>query len=141
MDQIAEFISQNLMLSLAFVIILVLLFNNLFGARLKGYNPITPAQATQLINHSDAVILDVREGKEFETGHIVNAIHIPQGGINKRLPELEKYKQKPIIVNCRSGNRSAHVCGILKKSGFEQINNLSGGIMAWQNASLPITKQ
>jgi len=141
MDQITAFITENLYLCLAFVIILALLVNNLFGAKLKGYNPVTPAQATQLINHDDAVIVDVREDKEFVTGHIVNSIHIPQSGISKRLSELEKYKQKPVIVSCRSGSRSAHVCGILKKNGFDKIHNLSGGIMAWQSASLPITKQ
>ncbi len=140
MDQLSAFISENLLLVIAFVIIFVMLVNNLFGAKLKGYNPISPAQATQLVNHSNAVIVDVREDKEFDSGHIVNAIHIPQGGISKRLSELEKYKQNPIIVSCRSGSRSAHVCGILKKNGFEQIHNLTGGIMAWQNASLPITR-
>lgn len=140
MDQLSAFISENLLLSIAFIVILVMLFNNLLGAKLKGYNPVSPAQATQLINHNDAVIVDVREDKEYVTGHIVNAIHIPQSGISKRLSELEKFKQQPVIISCRSGSRSAHVCGILKKNGFDQIYNLSGGIMAWQSASLPITK-
>jgi len=141
MDQLSAFISENLMLCLAFVIIFMMLFNNLLGAKLKGYKPVSPSEATQLINHSDAVIVDVREDKEYVTGHIVNSIHIPQSKITDRLSELELYKEKPIIVSCRSGSRSAHVCGILKKKGFDQIHNLSGGIMAWQNASLPITKQ
>ena len=141
MDQLTAFISENLLLCLAFVIILVMLLNNLLGAKLKGYHPVSPAEATQLINHSEAVILDVREDKEYVTGHIVNSIHIPQSGISNRLSEIEKYKQKPVIVSCRSGSRSAHACGILKKNGFDQVHNLSGGIMAWQNASLPITRQ
>jgi len=141
MDQLSAFISENLLLCLAFVIVFVMLFNNLFAAKLKGYHPVSPAEATQLMNHDGAVLIDVREDKEYVTGHIVNAIHIPQSGIKNRLSEIEQYKQKPVIVSCRSGSRSAHVCGILKKNGFAQIHNLSGGIMAWQNASLPITKQ
>ncbi|MFV2060584.1 MAG: rhodanese-like domain-containing protein [Gammaproteobacteria bacterium] len=141
MDQLSAFLTENIYLAMAFVIILVLLLNNLFAAKLKGYHPVSPSEATQLINHSDAVIVDVREDKEFVTGHIVNSIHIPQSTITNRLSELDDYKQKPVIVSCRSGSRSAHVCGILKKNGFDQIHNLSGGIMAWQNASLPITKQ
>jgi len=116
MDQLTAFITANPYLCLAFVIILVMLLNNLFGAKLKGYHPVSPAEATQLINHDDAVIVDVREDKEYVTGHIVNSIHIPQSGLTNRLSELDKYKQKPVIVSCRSGSRSAHVCGILKKN-------------------------
>lgn len=73
-------------------------------------------------------------------GHIINSVHIPLGTLNNRLNELEKYKSRPIIVGCRSGQRSAAACTTLKKQGFETVYNLSGGVMGWQNANLPLTK-
>ena len=55
----------------------------------------------------------------------------------RRLAELEKYKGKPIIAVCRSGNRSGSACGMLKKAGFENLHNLAGGMQAWEQAGLP----
>ncbi len=140
MEQYIAFVTQNWMLVLAFIVILVMLFLNLFGGKLRGYQSVSPSDAVLMINHDDAVVLDVRENKEYQDGHILNAIHIPQSSLSSRLDELEKYKSRPIIVSCRSGQRSAHACAVLKKHGFESIYNLSGGVMSWQNASLPLTR-
>ncbi|HHH47663.1 MAG TPA: rhodanese-like domain-containing protein [Gammaproteobacteria bacterium] len=118
-----------------------MLFLNLFGSRLKGYQPVDPAEAVNLINHDNALVLDVREANEYQSGHILNARHIPQSALAKRLDELEKERNRPIILVCRSGSRSGHVAGMLKKHGFEKVYNLSGGIMAWQNANLPLTRK
>jgi len=140
MEQFVEFITNHIILSGAFVAILTLLLIDLFGASLKGYPSATPVEATQLINREDAIVLDIRENKEFQGGHIVNAIHIPLGNLKERHAELEKYKSRPIIAACRSGSRSGQACSQLKKAGFENIYNLKGGMMAWQHASLPIDK-
>jgi rhodanese-related sulfurtransferase len=129
------------MLIIALVVILVMLFLNLFGNKLRGYEVIDPIGSVKLINHEDAVVLDVRENNEYHNGHILNSIHIPQGNLASRITELEKYKTKPIIVGCRSGNRSGHACALLKKQGFETVYNLKGGVMAWQSANLPLTRK
>ena len=97
-------------------------------------------EATQMINHKDAVILDVREDSEFALGHLPNAKHIPLKQLTDRLKELEKFRNKPMIINCRSGARSARACGLLKKQGFENVYNLAGGMNAWSQAGLPIEK-
>ncbi len=141
MDLFISFVSHNWMLIIALVVILVMLFFNLFGSRLRGYQVIGPIESVSLINHEDAVILDVRENNEYHNGHILNSIHIPQGNLPNRIKELEKYKTKPIIVGCRSGHRSSHACALLKKQGFETVYNLKGGVMAWQNANLPLTRK
>lgn len=141
MEQYLTFVSHNLMLFAALAVILVMLFYNLFGHRLRGYQIVAPADAVNLINHNDAVVLDVREANEFQEGHIVNAIHIPQTALGKRVNELEKYKQNPIIVGCRSGHRSGQACAALKKQGFEKVYNLQGGVMAWRSANLPLTRK
>ena len=97
--------------------------------------------AVQLINHQDALVLDVREDVEYDAGHIANAKHIPVGKIEGRLQELEKFKSKPIVVVCRSGMRSNRACPVLRKHGFTNVHNLEGGINAWQQASLPVVKK
>lgn len=141
MDQLITFIPNHLMLFAALVIILGLLIHNLLGTQLSGFGSLSPSEATMLINRKNAVVLDVREDAEYKTGHILNSIHIPQSALKTRMGELEKHKNKPIIVGCRSGNRSGPACAQLKKQGFETVHNLKGGIMGWQNANLPLVKE
>ncbi len=140
MNEYIEFTNNHPILVGGFFAILTLLVFNLFGSRMRGYNVASPADATTLINRNDAVVIDVRTDKEFNEGHIVNSIHIPQASVKERIAELEKYKLKPIIVSCRTGQRSGQVCSTLKKQGFEHAYNLAGGISAWQSANFPLTK-
>lgn len=105
------------------------------------YANIGPALAIGVINKEDAVLIDVREMNEIKEGMINNAIHIPLSAINKRLSELDKYKDRAVLVYCRSGNRSGSVCRTLSSRGFDKVYNLAGGIMAWQDAHLPISKK
>jgi rhodanese-related sulfurtransferase len=109
------------------------------GGRLSGVEQADTLKATRLYN-DDALILDVREDKEYAAGHIPKARHIPLGQLAGRLQELDKFKSKPILVTCRSGHRSARACGTLKKAGFETVYNQAGGIIAWERANLPVTK-
>lgn len=97
-------------------------------------------KATQLINREDAVLLDVRESSEFAKGHILNARNVPLQQIEQRLRDLEKFKKKPLIVHCETGNRSGGAVAVLRRNGFEQVYNLSGGLAAWRQAGLPIEK-
>ena len=94
-----------------------------------------------MINHDDALVLDVRENKEYNEGHIINSLHIPLSNIKTRMNSLEKYKSKKVIIACRSGHRSGQACATLKKEGFENVFNLSGGVMAWESANLPLIKK
>jgi GrxC family glutaredoxin len=135
--QLTDFIMAEWPLFLALVVILALLARTwLGGGRVKG---IAPMEAIRIINHQDALVLDVRTDKEFNEGHVLDSLHIPLGVLSSRLGELEGYKDQPIIVACRSGARSAQACGILNKQGFAETYNLSGGVMAWQSANLPLT--
>jgi len=138
MAQIGEFIVSQWMLFAALVIILALLIRSFVGE--AGITSINPSRAIQLINHEEAVVLDVRMDDEFKEGHVLDSVHIPVGLLQNRIQELEKYKAKPIIVNCRSGHRSTSACGVLRKQGFASVYKLQGGILAWKNANLPLTK-
>jgi rhodanese-related sulfurtransferase len=131
-----DFVEQNLMwIMLAAISGGMLLFQTMRG----GGNNISVADATLKLNREDALIIDVRETHEWDRGHIPNARHIALGQIGKRLQEIEKFKSRPVIVVCASGNRSSSACGTLKRAGFEQVFNLSGGIGAWSEANLPVT--
>lgn len=108
--------------------------------RPSGAKTVSPSEATMLINREDAFILDVRETSEFSAGHLLEARNIPAGKIKERLSEIEKLKERPLIVCCASGVRSASTCGELKKLGFTKLHNLAGGIDAWKAAGLPLKK-
>ncbi len=98
---------------------------------------VTSQEAVQILNRKAAVIVDVREPKEFTSGHIARAINIPLGQVATRSQELKKYKEKPIIVCCASGARSARAAAMLRKEGFTDVRNLTGGLSAWRGANLP----
>ena len=112
-----------------------------FRETAKGGTRLTPAQATQLINSEDAVVIDVRTEGEYKAGHILNAENIALADLDGQLGKLEKYKSHPVIMTCRAGQQSNTAAGILRKAGFTKVHNLAGGIMAWQEASLPLSKQ
>ena len=134
-----QFIQNNLLLVGLAIVSGAMLLWSFIGGKVSGVTQVNTLEATRLINQ-DALVLDVREDKEFTAGHIPKARHIPVGALATRISELEKFKTKPIVVNCRSGQRSARACGILKKHGFENAVNLAGGIMAWESANLPMEK-
>jgi len=105
-----------------------------------GVPQVGPTEAVQLINRRDAVVLDVRDKADFAAGHIPNARNIPLPELDARLHEIEKFKTRPVVINCQSGARSAGVCGTLKKNGFGEVFSLRGGIGGWVEASLPVEK-
>lgn len=135
-----QFITSNyLPISVALISGIMLLWS-ILGNRLRGIKEVNCVAALQLINHKNACVLDVREADEYKGGHVLNAILIPLGKLNERIGELEKYRNQPMVVVCRSGNRSGTACAMLGKHGFEQAYNLEGGVMAWQKANLPLEK-
>ena len=105
-----------------------------------GVPNVSATEAVALINRDNAIVLDVRSEAEYASGHIVDAKHIPLDALAERLNELKKYQNKPILVNCQRGMRSAKACDILRKAEFTQLNNLQGGLDAWLAAKLPIIK-
>ena len=117
-----------------------MLFWSFFGNRIRGIKEVDCVGALQLINHKNALVLDVREDGEYKLGHILNSRLIPLGKLAERVGEIEKHKEQPVVVVCRSGNRSGTACVILGKRGFKQAYNLSGGVTAWQKANLPLEK-
>lgn len=97
--------------------------------------------AVQLINRKDAVVIDVRDVGEYEAGHIAGARHVPERQLAERLKELEKFRDRPMIVTCRSGTRSGVAVQVLRRNGFNEAVNLRGGIVAWEQAGMPLKRK
>jgi rhodanese-related sulfurtransferase len=140
MQHVTEFVIKEWMLILTAVFLAGMLFWDIFRARLSGYKDIDSQGAVSLINRDDAVVVDVREESEFKDGHVAEAKHIPLGSFKNRVSELESHKEKPVIVICRSGQRSAAASSLLAKAGFTTVYNLRGGMGAWQGAGLPVIR-
>jgi phage shock protein E len=85
----------------------------------------------------DVRILDVRSKKEYESGHVPNAMNIDYTEISARLSELEPYKNHKIVVYCRSGRRSGIAEKTLKEAGFSDIYHLTGDMIGWEKAGWP----
>lgn len=135
-----DFVKENIFLIGLAVGSGILLLMPGFRKGAGGVPNLSTTEAVQLINRQHALVLDVREDTEFAAGHIIDAKHIPLAKLPERLAELNKYKDKPILVNCQRGMRSAKACEILRKAEFKQIHNLQGGLEAWMTAKLPVVK-
>ena len=103
-----------------------------------GAKGVSPAQAITLINRSEAVIVDVRDKKDFDEGHIVDAMHMPSSKVAQRVTELQKHKGKPIIVACKLGQQSGETVKALEAEGHEAVFKLVGGMTEWRAQSLPV---
>jgi rhodanese-related sulfurtransferase len=137
MEQVIEFVINNYLLVIAFALALGML---LFSESKKAGASVSTAEAIQLINKDDAVILDIRSKKEVEGGTITNSIHIPLVDLDKRIGEIEKYKTKDVVVVCNMGQTAGSATKKLMAAGFEKVVRLKGGIVEWKAQSLPLVK-
>jgi rhodanese-related sulfurtransferase len=136
-DQLFEFIVNHPLLTGTFSVLLVLFVLN---ETKRGGRGISPQELVNLVNREGALVLDVRDGKEFGAGHIVDAINIPHAALPGRLGEIEKYKDKPIAIVCKMGQHAGAVGTQLRKAGFANVTRLSGGMIEWRNQNLPVVK-
>ena len=137
--QLSEFAVNHVLLVSAFVAILAMLAGTELRHRFGRIREVAPFEATLLINHENAVLVDMRNDKDYRDGHIVNAVHV-SAEKNDAIGKLDKYRDRPLIVCCRSGNQSLRLCSELSKKGFASVYNLKGGLHAWQQAGLPLSK-
>jgi len=138
-QQLIEFAGNHRLLVLALLAIIVMLIASEIQQRLSRVKEVSPAEATRLLNHENAIMIDMRTDKDYRDGHIANALNVPTG--NTDIPaSLNKYRERPVVVYCQRGNRSIAFCNKLSKQGFASVYNLKGGVLAWQKAELPLTK-
>ena len=141
LTQVSEFAVNHPFLVIAFMTLLALVIFNEVKIASQRFAALSPAGAVQLMNNEDVVVVDVREPSETTGGKIAKAVQIPFSGLSTRINELEKHKDKNLLVYCKTGARSGSACKQLGKAGFDKVYSLNGGLVAWQEAHLPISKK
>ncbi len=136
-EQVFEFVSNHYILVSAFVFLLVAFVIN-EGKQCGA--AITPTNLVNLVNREGAVVLDIRDTKEFSAGHIAGAVSMPFASFDSRIGELEPYKDKPVVLVCKMGQHASAAGRKLKPLGFENVRRLSGGMAEWTASSLPVVK-
>jgi rhodanese-related sulfurtransferase len=135
-----SFVQTNWMLILVFLLSGGMLLWPLVQRRFGAMKDVGTPEVTRLINRENAVLLDVREAKEYEGGRLPNAIHIPLSQLGSRAQELAKMASRPIVAYCATGRRSRMAASALTRVGFKQMYSLQGGLEAWKKDSLPLEK-
>lgn len=141
LERLPEFLGNHPLLTGALIAVIALILYTEFKRLTRKFRALPPAEAVRVMNREDALVLDVREDNEMSGGRIPNARHIPVGVLKKRLNEIERYKESPVVIYCRSGARSAVAASQLVAAGFTDVTNLSGGIEAWKAANMPVKKK
>lgn len=135
-----EFFKQNILLiGLAIGSGLALLWP-LLNRGASGVPQISATEAVLLMNRAKLLVLDVRDEAEFAEGHIQGAKHIPLAQLATRIKEIEKFKNKPVLVHCQRGMRARTACTVLKAQQFTQLHQLQEGFDGWIKAKLPVAK-
>lgn len=137
MESIIVFLGQQWMLVGALLSCVLLL---VFHDSKRSGAAVSPQAAVNLINQQDAVVIDLRDAKEYKAGHIVDALNIPFASIDSRMGELDTHKEKPLILVCKMGQHSGGVGKKLAGKGFTGVRRMSGGMMEWQSQQLPLVK-
>ncbi|MBU2896941.1 rhodanese-like domain-containing protein [Vibrio hepatarius] len=141
MQEYIAFFQENLILSLVWVGIFVALIMNIVKTSTAAYKEITASQTTYLMNREKGVVIDIRSKDDFRTGHITDAVHILPSDIKAgNLGKLENYKSSPIIVVCKTGQTAQESANLLANAGFENVSLLKNGLIAWNEANLPLVK-
>lgn len=138
MDQFFEFVVNHWILSTLFVVLLALL---LITESRKAGKSLSAQELVMLLNKDQAVVLDLRDKKEFGEGHITGSINIPFANLKDRAVELQKYKDKQIVLVDKMGQHTGMAGKILRAAGYQDVRRLAGGVTEWRNANMPLVKR
>ena len=134
-------------MAVGFAVMMVLRFLPRIQAKMMGIPFVSADAAKSMIDGSaDMLVLDVRTAGEFtgDLGHIKGALNLDSHNLREKLSqlgeELEPYKAQPILITCRTHNRSPKAARILFQNGFKKLAIMEGGMMRWNRAGYPVTK-
>ncbi len=135
-----DFIVENILLViLALGSAGVLLWPSI-SKRINKVAELSALEVVQVMNRGKTVILDLRLEKDFKEGHLIGSRNIPEKSLDERAGELEKFKNKDLVLVGSSNAKAVASLMHLRKRGFNDIKILSGGVNAWQQANLPMEK-
>lgn len=139
-QELLAFAERNPMLSLGFVGLTVAIVATEVARLFRGYKALRPAELVGLVNRDNALVIDLSASNDFEKGHIAGSKSVQPSQFDPESRILASAKALPVAVVCRTGQASADAAKRLRKAGFEQVYWLDGGILAWQQADLPLVK-
>jgi rhodanese-related sulfurtransferase len=139
MDQVIEFAGNHPLLTGGFVVVLLLLLWTETTRRFQGLKELSPAQAVPWINDPNAVVVDISSAADFSKGHIVNARNLAPSRLAKPDAEIEKLKERKLLVVCKSGQSAMAAATALKKLGASEVAVLKGGMAQWRSEQFPVT--
>lgn len=141
-EQLQLFLGKHLIYVAIWVALLVAVIYNLYKGATSKFKTVDNAQAVELINKEEGVFLDIRSDEEFRAGHIVDSVQIHQSDIkNGKVNQIEKFKDRPVIIVDTNGFSSNSNAELLTKQGFNKVYVLKEGILGWRSASLPTVKK
>ncbi len=132
-----EFLGEQWLLVAALLATIMLL---VFHESRRGGAALTPRQLVALVNQENALVIDLREPAEYKRGHIVDAINLPYNKLAERITELERHRERPLVMVCRMGTQAGAAGRQLAAKGFQRVHRLGGGVMEWQAQQLPLVK-
>ncbi len=138
MAQFVEFIGNHLLLAGMWVVTLLAII--VYHARAAAAS-VGPQQAVTMINREGAIVVDIRDRKEFDQGHIAGAVNIPLAKLKQRMAELNRHKEKPKLVVCKLGQQSGAAVKSMEEAGHENVVKMTGGISEWTARSFPLIKK
>ena len=140
LHKLPTFVGNHLALSALFVIILLALVAMEFGRLLRKYKELTPGGLTLLINRESPLLVDLSARADFEKMHVPGARHVLPSQFDPEHKDLAKAKDLPVVVMDKDGRGSDKAAQRLVKAGFTKVYTLGGGVLAWQQAQLPLAK-
>ena len=129
-----EFLAEQWILVAALLVIIIMLV--MHEARKSGPS-LSPQQAINLVNAEQGVFVDLRDAAIYKQGHIVEALNIPAAKVGDRMAELEKFRDRPIVLVCKMGQSAGAAGKQLRAARFEKVYKMRGGMMEWVNLQLP----
>lgn len=138
--ELLAFAGQSPLLSALFVVLTAAIVYTEIARLFTGYKRVNPAELTALINRESALVVDVSAIADFEKGHILGSKHVAMSQFDPENKLLAKAKELPVALVCRSGQTASGAATRLYKAGFKRVYLLEGGINAWIQADLPLTK-
>jgi len=140
LHKLPTFVGNHLALSALFVILLLALVAMELTRLLRKYQELTPAGLTLLINRENPLLVDLSARADFEKMHVPGARHVLPSQFDPEHKDLAKAKELPVVVMDKDGRASDKAAQRLVKAGFAKVYTLGGGVLAWQQAQLPVAK-
>ena len=135
-QQLTQFIVNHWFLFTAFAAIVFLIGLNELSAHFFSPKRLSTTAAVELVNYQHAIVVDLRDKKSFDLGHVLGSISLPDADPSR----LKRYQDDNVILICADGVSSGKLSAQLHRQGLKNMVSLNGGINAWQAANLPLVK-